>query len=208
MSEDIQMCTDTYRGWTISYNPPPIPVRDCDWQAIGPVFDATLDGETFTGNGQSATAASREELIERIDEWFLDQPNTYEALMAAAKIEDALYFSWLSNRDEAMRTLAFDAKLRASALRRYAAVTRKPKPITPEQVEAAIKVFRDGPDTHDCGVCGLTLPKPPNTDTALAAIITKHTVVGGYPDTRGIARDAYALGGGRYCPQRHPTHGQ
>lgn len=33
----------------------------------------------------------------------------------------------------------------------------------------------------------------PDDDAALREIVTKHTVVGGYPDTMGIARDAYAL---------------
>jgi hypothetical protein len=32
---------DTYRGWTIHYDPPPIPIRNFDWQAYGPNYDAS-----------------------------------------------------------------------------------------------------------------------------------------------------------------------
>lgn len=60
-----------YRGWTISYDPPPIPVRNCDWRATGPNYDAWTEGEgEWADNGQKATGATREELIADIDAWF------------------------------------------------------------------------------------------------------------------------------------------
>lgn len=63
--------TDEYRGWTISYDPPPIPARRFDWRATGPNYDAWTEGEgEWRDNGQKATGATREELIADIDAWF------------------------------------------------------------------------------------------------------------------------------------------
>lgn len=63
---------DTYRGWTISYDPPPIPIRDFDWQAYGPNYDASWEGyeDGWVDNGEKAAAGTRAELIEEIDAWF------------------------------------------------------------------------------------------------------------------------------------------
>jgi hypothetical protein len=63
---------DTYRGWTISYDPPPIPIRYFDWIAQGPNFDASYEGEEdgWVGNGEQVHASTRGELIEEIDAWF------------------------------------------------------------------------------------------------------------------------------------------
>lgn len=61
---------DTYRGWTITFDPPPIPVRNCDWQATGPDYDAWQDGDGWCDNGQKAFAGTREGLIAEIDAWF------------------------------------------------------------------------------------------------------------------------------------------
>ena len=33
-----------YRGYLIDYDPPPIPVRDCDWQYAHKDFDGAPDG--------------------------------------------------------------------------------------------------------------------------------------------------------------------
>jgi hypothetical protein len=64
--------TDTYRGWSIHYDPPPIPIRSLDWQATGPNYDASYEGEEdgWVDNGEKATARTREELIAEIDNWF------------------------------------------------------------------------------------------------------------------------------------------
>ena len=62
--------TDKYRGWTISYDPPPIPIRSFDWQAYGPNYDAWTDDGDWTDNGEKAAAGTRDELIAEIDAWF------------------------------------------------------------------------------------------------------------------------------------------
>lgn len=64
--------TDTYRGWTISYDPPPIPIRDFDWRATGPNYDASYEGpeDGWVDNGEKAEAPTRAKLIEEIDAWF------------------------------------------------------------------------------------------------------------------------------------------
>jgi len=66
------MTDDTYRGWAISYDPPPIPIRSFDWTATGPDFDADYQGEEdgFVGNGQQVSAGSRDALIVEVDAWF------------------------------------------------------------------------------------------------------------------------------------------
>jgi hypothetical protein len=64
--------SDKYRGWTIHYDPPPIPIRNFDWQAYGPNYDASYEGEEdgYVSNGEDACAPSRDKLIEEIDAWF------------------------------------------------------------------------------------------------------------------------------------------
>ena len=64
--------TDNYRGWTISYDPPPIPIRDFDWQATGPNYDASYEGpeDGWVDNGEKAEARTRELLLVEIDNWF------------------------------------------------------------------------------------------------------------------------------------------
>jgi hypothetical protein len=59
----------TYRGWTISYDPPPIPVRDCDWQFVHPNFDASWEGEEdgYVSNGLCGYAPSLEAARAEID---------------------------------------------------------------------------------------------------------------------------------------------
>lgn len=61
---------DTYRGWSISYAPKPIPTPDLDWEATHEDYDADWQGEEtgWVGNGLHVVAASRDELIDRIDE--------------------------------------------------------------------------------------------------------------------------------------------
>jgi hypothetical protein len=59
-----------YRGWSISYDPPPIGARNCDWQFSHPDFDASWEGEEdgFVGNGLCGYAATLGEAIAEIDE--------------------------------------------------------------------------------------------------------------------------------------------
>ena len=52
------MTPDIYYGWRIEHNPPPIPIRNCDWQAW----------REFDGGSVSMAAPTREALIAMIDE--------------------------------------------------------------------------------------------------------------------------------------------
>lgn len=62
----------TYRGWKISVDPKPIPCRDFDWEAVGPDYDAWTEDGSWTDNGMKASAATYEDLIAEIDQWFDD----------------------------------------------------------------------------------------------------------------------------------------
>ena len=59
----------TYKGWDISHNPPPIPVRDFDWVAVHPNYDAWQEDGDWTSNGMLIHAPSRAELMDAVDEW-------------------------------------------------------------------------------------------------------------------------------------------
>jgi hypothetical protein len=63
---------ESYRGWLVSYDPKPIPIRDFDWTATGPDFDASWEGEEdgYVSSGGQVSAATRDELITEIDAWF------------------------------------------------------------------------------------------------------------------------------------------
>jgi hypothetical protein len=59
-----------HRGWQISYDRPPIPIRDFDWTAVHPDFDASWEGEEDGWVGTSELqvhAATYEELLVQID---------------------------------------------------------------------------------------------------------------------------------------------
>jgi hypothetical protein len=58
---------DTYRGWSISFDPPPIPHRGFDWQATHSEYDAWDDGDGWQSNGLAVQAGSRDALIAEID---------------------------------------------------------------------------------------------------------------------------------------------
>lgn len=74
----IRKAANTYRGWTISYDHPPIPIRDFDWGATGPNYDASYEGaeDGWVDNGEKVNAATREALIAEIDAWFDENPCT------------------------------------------------------------------------------------------------------------------------------------
>lgn len=57
-----------YRGWHISYDPPPIPDRRFDWRAVHDEYDAWNDGDGWCDNGLKCEAANYLELIGVIDE--------------------------------------------------------------------------------------------------------------------------------------------
>lgn len=56
---------DTYRDFIISFDPPPIPVRDCDWHAVHHDYDGAEDGNDHRYfHGPSAADCKAQ-----IDEW-------------------------------------------------------------------------------------------------------------------------------------------
>ena len=61
---------DTHRGWTISFDYPPIPCRDFDWSATHPDYDCDCDeGGFFATSGAIVHGATREAVIAEIDLW-------------------------------------------------------------------------------------------------------------------------------------------
>jgi hypothetical protein len=63
------MAKDIYKNWEISYNPPPIPVRDFDWVAMHPDYEAWTEEGIWVSNNLCLHAANREELLAEIEEW-------------------------------------------------------------------------------------------------------------------------------------------
>lgn len=58
----------TYRGWSISFDNPPIPIRSMDWSATHEDYDAWTDGEgEWTDNGLKVHAETYDELMDAID---------------------------------------------------------------------------------------------------------------------------------------------
>lgn len=64
---------DIYKGWTIRYDPPPIPARSLDWIAVHDDYDGWTDNGEWVSNNLCIHAASREEIVAEIDEWEIDQ---------------------------------------------------------------------------------------------------------------------------------------
>ena len=54
---------EKYRGFTIEYNPPPIPVRCCDWQ----FWHDDYDGAEDANDNRCGSAASLEDAKLEID---------------------------------------------------------------------------------------------------------------------------------------------
>lgn len=54
--------------WTISFDPPPIPHRNCDWQFSHRDFDASWEGEEdgYVTNGLSGYGPSVEDCMAQI----------------------------------------------------------------------------------------------------------------------------------------------
>ena len=58
----------TYRGWNVSYDNPPIPIRSADWSATSPDYDVDCDSEScWEVSGQQVHAATYDELVKEID---------------------------------------------------------------------------------------------------------------------------------------------
>jgi hypothetical protein len=60
--------TEVYRGYQISYCPPPIPDRRFDWSWCSENYDAWTDDGDWRDNGLAGHSASLEEAKRDIDE--------------------------------------------------------------------------------------------------------------------------------------------
>lgn len=58
-----------YRGWSISFDYPPIPCRGFDWSATHPDYDGAEDAN----DGRIVRGHTREAVIAQIDAWFEEQ---------------------------------------------------------------------------------------------------------------------------------------
>lgn len=59
----------TYRGWSVHYDHPPIPLRSADWSATSPDYEADCDSEgCWVASGAQVHAATYKELLVEIDD--------------------------------------------------------------------------------------------------------------------------------------------
>ncbi len=61
-----------YRDFHISYDPPPIPVRSCDWHYWHDDFDGAPDSNDCRYGHCATEGGCRQE----IDEWYAEQEET------------------------------------------------------------------------------------------------------------------------------------
>lgn len=59
-----------YGPWTIYFDPPPIPARECDWHFEHDNFDASYEGEEdgWVSNGLAGSCASFADALNECDE--------------------------------------------------------------------------------------------------------------------------------------------
>lgn len=60
---------EQYRDFTIYYDPPPIPVRTCDWHYVHKDYDGAPDGN----DNRCGHAPSLEDAKAEIDDWYEEQ---------------------------------------------------------------------------------------------------------------------------------------
>jgi len=60
---------ETYRGWDISYAPPPIPVRSFVWTATHKNYEAWMEDGDWRSNDLCLHAPNKAALIAEIDDW-------------------------------------------------------------------------------------------------------------------------------------------
>lgn len=80
----------TYKGWTISVDPKPIPCRNFDWSAESPDFDMDVDADgTVICSGEVLYAATYEDLLIEIEDYLADfEPSyTLDQQIAEARAE-------------------------------------------------------------------------------------------------------------------------
>lgn len=59
----------TYKGWTISFDAPPVPTNAFDWSATSPDYDVDCDQDGFfVCGGQQVHAATYEDLLQEIED--------------------------------------------------------------------------------------------------------------------------------------------
>lgn len=60
---------DTYRGWNVSFDFPPIPCRDFDWSATSPDYDASYEGpeDGWVASGEVVHGRTRDAVIAEVD---------------------------------------------------------------------------------------------------------------------------------------------
>lgn len=59
----------TYKGWSISYDLPPIPDRSMDWSATSPDYDCDCDQDgVFCCSGSQVHAATYKDLLVEIED--------------------------------------------------------------------------------------------------------------------------------------------
>lgn len=65
---------DTYRGWSVHYDNPPIPLRSMDWSATSPDYDVDCDDDGFhVCGGTQLHAATYEGICAEIDAHIAEQ---------------------------------------------------------------------------------------------------------------------------------------
>lgn len=69
------MADNAYRGWTISFDYPPIPCRHFDWVAMHPDYEAWTEEGIWVSNNLCLHAPSREALLVEIEEWEAEMAN-------------------------------------------------------------------------------------------------------------------------------------
>lgn len=66
---DPTVRAETYKGWSIWLDYPPIPSRQFDWCATLPDFDAEYDeGQLIVVSGEQLHAATYEDLLQAIED--------------------------------------------------------------------------------------------------------------------------------------------
>jgi hypothetical protein len=63
---------DTYRGWLLSHDYPPIPIRDFDWCATHPDYDGEGDARIVHGPTVEAVKAAIDEYLDELPDDLLD----------------------------------------------------------------------------------------------------------------------------------------
>lgn len=67
----------SYKGWDISFDAKPIPIRSFDWTATSPDYDCDCDQDGFfVCSGQQVSAATYEDLLVEIEDALAEVPLT------------------------------------------------------------------------------------------------------------------------------------